>query len=74
MKVIGKKLYDILRILQIVIPGVAACYAALAKIWGWPYGTEIVGTAAAIVALLGIFLKIDSDIYFNKENEDEQNG
>ena len=62
-----KKLFDILRYAQIIIPGLAACYAALARIWGWGYSTEIVGSAAAIVTLLGIILKIDSTNFF-KEN------
>ena len=72
-----KKLFDFLRILQIVIPGLAALYAALAKIWGFGYDTEIVGTAAALVAFLGILLKIESVNYFKGKviiEEDEVNG
>lgn len=73
-----KSVFDILRILQIVIPGIAACYAAFARIWGWGYSTEIVGSAAALVTLLGVFLKIESANYF-KQNiivpvEDEKKG
>jgi len=71
MKTINKKLYDFLRILQIVIPGCAACYAALSKIWGWGYETEIVASAAAVVTLLGVFLKIESYNFF-KEQENEK--
>lgn len=60
----NKNFFDLLRILQIVLPGVAALYAALAKIWGWGFDTEIVATAAALVSFLGILLKIESVHYF----------
>lgn len=72
-----KKVFDFLRIAQIVIPGVAALYAALAKIWGFAYDTEIVATAAALVTFLGILLKIESVNYFKGKmiiEEDEVNG
>lgn len=59
-----KTVFDFLRIAQIVIPGVAALYAALAKIWGWGFDTEIMASAAALVTFLGILLKIESVHYF----------
>ena len=68
---IDQKLFDILRILQILIPALAAFYVAIAKIWGLPYSAEISGTAAALVALLGAVLKIDSYLYFKENKEDE---
>lgn len=68
-KVMGKTLFDILRIIQIVIPALAACYGALAKIWGWGYDVQVIATASAICALLGVILKIDSDIYFTGDRD-----
>lgn len=61
--------YDILKyIAQIVLPATATLYFALAKIWGLPYGTEIVGTISAVDAFLGALLKISTDAY-NKDGD-----
>lgn len=58
------KTYDILvYIAQIVLPAVATLYFAIAKIWGLPYGVEIVGTITAIDTCLGALLKISSNNY-----------
>ena len=63
------KTYDILKyIAQIVLPAIGTLYFALAKIWGLPYGTEIVGTITAVDTFLGAILKISTDNY-NKEGE-----
>jgi len=65
------KTYDILKyIAQIVLPAIGTLYFALAKIWGLPYGTEIVGTITAIDTFLGAILKISTDNY-NKEGDTE---
>lgn len=65
----SNKVYDILKyIAQIVLPALGALYFALAKIWNFPYGTEIVGTIAAVDTFLGALLKISTDQY-NKEQE-----
>ena len=58
------KVYDILKyIAQIALPAVGALYFGLAKIWGFPYGTEIVGTIAVIDTFLGALLKLSTDKY-----------
>ena len=63
----SNKVYDILKyIAQIVLPALGTLYFALAKIWGFPYGAEIVGTISAVDAFLGALLKISTDQY-NKE-------
>jgi hypothetical protein len=41
---------------RVVLPAFAALYVALATIWGFPYGPEVVGTVTAVDAFLGIFL------------------
>ena len=65
----SNKVYDVLKyIAQIVLPALGALYFALAKIWNFPYGTEIVGTIAAVDTFLGALLKLSSDQY-NKENQ-----
>ena len=60
----NKKLFDILRILQILIPAAGTLYAALAAAWGFPFSEPIVATCAAVTAFVGVLLKIDSNAYF----------
>ena len=68
----SNKVYDVLKyIAQIVLPALGTLYFALAKIWGFPYGTEIVGTISAVDAFLGALLKISTDQY-NKQNAEGQ--
>lgn len=62
------KTYDILKwFAQIALPALAALYAALASIWGFPYGEEIVGTISAVDVFLGALLQISTNNY-NKAN------
>ena len=60
----SNKCYDVLKyIAQIVLPALGTLYFALAKIWQFPYGAEIVGTITAVDAFLGALLKISTDQY-----------
>ena len=62
--VFSNKVYDVLKwIAQLVLPAIGALYFALAGIWGFPYGEEIVGTITAIDAFLGVVLGISSVSY-----------
>ena len=64
----SNKMYDILKwIAQYLLPGLGTLYFALAKIWGLPYGTEIVGTISAIDASLGGLLGISSANYYSEQ-------
>lgn len=59
--------YDRLKwIAQILIPAVATLYFALAQIWGFSFGEEIVGTLTAVDAFLGVILGISSINYNNQ--------
>lgn len=61
---ISNKTYDILKwIAQYLLPAAGALYFALAKIWGLPFGTEIVGTIAAVDTFLGVILGISTATY-----------
>lgn len=61
------KVYDILKwVALILIPAVAVLYGALAPVWGWPYGEQIVYTLTAIDTFLGALLGI-STAQYNKE-------
>ena len=71
----SNKLYDILKyIAQIVLPAAGALYFALAKIWGFPYGTEIVGTISAVDAFLGALLKVSTDQYYKETDPPSDEG
>ena len=69
----SNKVYDALKyIAQIVIPAVATLYFALAKIWGFPYATEITGTLAAVDAFMGAMLQISTTNYNKEQQEAEE--
>lgn len=64
---ISNKTYDVLKwVAQILLPAIGTLYFALAGIWGFPYGEQIVGTITAIDAFLGAILGISTKMY-NKE-------
>lgn len=70
----SNKCYDTLKwIAQIALPALGALYFALAKIWGFPYATEIVGTISAVDVFLGALLGISTSQY-NKKLEDKTGG
>lgn len=59
-------LYDKLKFLaQVVLPALAALYAALALTWGWDNSTQVVGTIVALDAFLGVVLQISTTVYNN---------
>lgn len=63
---LSNKTYDILKwIAQILLPALATLYFALAGIWGFPFGEQIVGTLTAIDTFLGVILGISS-AHYNK--------
>ena len=64
----SNKTYDVLKwIAQVVLPALATLYFALAGIWGFPYGEEIVGTITAVDTFLGIVLGVSSAKYNKNE-------
>lgn len=64
----SNKTYDALKwIAQIVLPAIGTLYFALANIWGWPYGEQVVGTITAIDAFLGVCLGISTKVYVNQK-------
>lgn len=67
----SNKVYDILKwIAAIVLPALGTLYFALANIWVFPYGEEIVGTITAIDTFLGVILGISS-VKYNKNKTEE---
>lgn len=62
----SNKLYDILKYLcTIILPALGTLYFALAGIWGFPYGEQIVGTLAAVATFIGVCIGISNYQYKN---------
>ena len=60
----SNRVYDILKyIAQIILPAVGTLYFALAGIWGFPYGEQIVGTITAVDTFLGVVIGISNSNY-----------
>ena len=58
------KIYDVLKwIAMVVLPALGTLYFALAGIWNFPYGEEVVGTITAVDAVLGALLGISTANY-----------
>ena len=58
------KVYDVLKwIAMVVLPALGTLYFALAGIWNFPYGEEVVGTITAVDAFLGALLGISTANY-----------
>ena len=65
---LDNKTYDVLKwIAQILLPGVAALYVAVAGIWGFPYAKEVAGTISAVDLFLGTLLGISSANYYKEK-------
>lgn len=64
----SNKMYDVLKwIAMVFLPALATLYFALAGIWGFPYGEEVVGTITAADTFLGVLLGI-SALQYKKKN------
>lgn len=60
----SNRVYDVLKfIAQIVLPGLGALYFGLSRIWGLPYGEQIVGTITVVDTFLGALLGISTAQY-----------
>ena len=58
------KAYDILKWIALyLLPAVGTLYFALAGIWNFPYGEQVVGTITAVDTFLGVILGISSAKY-----------
>lgn len=63
----NNKTYDCLKwIAQYLLPAIGTLYFALAGIWNFPYGEQVVGTITAVDTFLGVILGI-STVQYNKQ-------
>lgn len=66
---LNDKIYNALKWIAIVaLPATGTLYFALAGIWGFPYGEQIVGTITAVETFLGIILGISTYNYNKSKN------
>ena len=66
--ILTDKAYDILKwVALVLLPALGTLYFALAGIWGFPYGEQIVGTITAVDTFLGVTLGISTVQYNKKE-------
>ena len=67
--VLNNRAYDVLKWIALyLLPALGTLYFALAGIWNFPYGEEVVGTITAVDTFLGVLLGISSANY-NKQTE-----
>lgn len=60
----SNKLYDVLKwVAMVALPALGTLYFALAGIWGFPYGEQIVGTITAVDTFLGVLLGVSTAQY-----------
>lgn len=65
----NSKVYDILKWTALVfLPAVGTLYGTLSKIWGIPYGSEVVQTVVAVEFFIGSLVGI-SNIQYKKTNK-----
>ena len=68
------KTYDLLKKLaQVVLPALGTLYYAVAEIWGFSFGEEVVATIIAIDTFLGVLLDISSARYYKDKQMEENN-
>ena len=66
----SNKTYDTLKwIAMYLLPALGTLYFALAGIWNFPCGEQVVGTITAVDTFLGVILGISTSQY-NKTSED----
>lgn len=68
--VLNDKVYDVLKWIALyLLPAIGTLYFALAGIWNFPFGEEVVGTITAVDTFLGVLLGISTANYNKKINK-----
>lgn len=60
---LNNKVYDVLKVIALIVLPLSELIASIANIWGLQYGSQIVATLVAIDAFMGTIIKIASDSY-----------
>ena len=68
---LNNKTYVVLKwIAMYLLPAIGTLYFALAGIWDFPYGEQIVGTVTAVDTFLGVILGISTANYNKIQKND----
>lgn len=66
------KVYDVLKWIALyLLPALGTLYFALAGIWNFPCGEQVVGTITAVDTFLGVILGISSAKYEQGKVEED---
>lgn len=61
------KIYDILKFLVTIgLPAASSLYVGLAKVFGWPYASEVAQTTTLICTFIGTLIGISSHYYWQE--------
>ena len=72
---LSNKTYDVLKWIALyLLPALGTLYFALAGIWNFPYGEQVVGTITAIDTFLGVILGISTVQYSKATTSEEDTG
>lgn len=63
------KVYDVLKVIALVIVPLTVLISSLGDIWGLPYREQIVKTLAAIDLFIGSLLEVSSINYNKKKGQ-----
>ena len=67
------RVYDILKwIARYFLPALGTLYIAIAGIWNFPYGEQVVGTITALVTFLNAMLGLSTISYKKSLEEGEK--
>ena len=67
---LSNKVYDILKFLVTIgLPATSSLYVGLAKVFGWPYASEVAQTTTLICTFIGTLIGISSYQYWNEQAE-----
>lgn len=62
------KTYNFLKNMAILgLPALGTLYFALAQIWGFSNGQQVIGTIAAVNVFLGVLLELSSRSYYQSD-------
>ena len=68
----SNKFFDTIRFLcEVLVPAIGTLYFGLSKIWGFPYGHEVVGTCSVIAVFLGAIIGINRASYNSEFSEQD---
>lgn len=67
---LGNRTYDILKwVAMVLLPAVGTLYFALAQVWGFDYGPQVVGSVVALDTFLGAILQISTKSYNKSDSK-----